>query len=156
MRLDITRVHGAIRPYIRETPVLATSGSDVGLGRFPLTLKLEFLQHSGSFKVRGAFANLLTRAIPPSGVAAASGGNHGAAVAYAANRLGIAARIFVPTVVSAAKLACIRACGAGDRHRRSLCRCARRERAIRCRIARPADPRLRPAGNAARPGHPCP
>ena len=59
MRSDITRVHGAIRPYIRETPVLATSGSDVGLGRFPLTLKLEFLQHSGSFKVRGAFANLL-------------------------------------------------------------------------------------------------
>lgn len=125
MRSDIARVHAAIRPYIRETPVLATSGSDIGLAPFPLTLKLEFLQHSGSFKVRGAFANLLTRAIPPPGVAAASGGNHGAAVAYAANRLRIAARIFVPTVVSAAKLACIRACGAtvivtGDRYADAL------------------------------------
>jgi threonine dehydratase len=112
MRSDIARVHDIIRRYIRETPVLATSGTDVGLAPFPLTFKLEFLQHSGSFKARGAFANLLTRAIPPSGVVAASGGNHGAAVAFAANRLGIPARIFVPTVVSAAKLARIRACGA--------------------------------------------
>ena len=112
MRSQITRVHEIIRPYIRETPVLAARGSDIGLTPFPLTLKLEFLQHSGSFKARGAFTNLLTRTIPPSGVAAASGGNHGAAVAYAAKRLGIAAKIFVPTVVSAAKLAGIRACGA--------------------------------------------
>ena len=125
MRADIARVHDIIRPYIRETPVLAARGSDIGLAPFRLTLKLEFVQHSGSFKVRGAFTNLLTRTIPASGVAAASGGNHGAAVAYAAKRLGIAARIFVPTVVSAAKLAGIRACGAtvivtGDRYADAL------------------------------------
>jgi len=130
MRSEIARVHDIIRPCIRETPVLAASGSDVGLAPFPLTLKLEFLQHSGSFKVRGAFANLLTRPIPPAGVAAASGGNHGAAVAYAAMRLGIPARIFVPTVVSAAKLARIRACGAtvvvsGDRYADALDACER-------------------------------
>jgi threonine dehydratase len=130
MRSEIARVHELIRPYIRETPILAATGSDVGVAPFPLTLKLEFLQHSGSFKVRGAFANLLTRPIPPSGVAAASGGNHGAAVAYAAMRLGIAARIFVPTVVSAAKLARIRACGAtvvlgGDRYADALDACER-------------------------------
>ena len=125
MQSDIARVHETIRPYIRETPVLAACGSDVGLARFPLTLKLEFLQHSGSFKVRGAFTHLLTRAIPVSGVAAASGGNHGVAVAYAAKRLGIRARIFVPTVVSDAKLASIRASGAtvtvaGDRYADAL------------------------------------
>ena len=78
----------------------------------PLTLKLEQLQHSGSFKVRGAFANLLLRSVPSAGVAAASGGNHGAAVAYAASTLGIPARIFVPEVSSAAKVARIREYGA--------------------------------------------
>lgn len=109
---DIARVHDIITPYIRRTPVLHISGSDVGLAPFPLTLKLEFVQHGGSFKARGAFAHLLTRAIPASGVVAASGGNHGVAVAYAAKRLGIAARIFVPTVASPAKVARIRDCGA--------------------------------------------
>jgi threonine dehydratase len=108
-RADIRRVHGVIGPYIRQTPVLHASGRDVGLGPFPLTFKLEFLQHAGSFKVRGAFANLLTRAIPPSGVVAASGGNHGVAVAYAAMRLGIPAKIFVPTVAAPPKIARIRA-----------------------------------------------
>jgi threonine dehydratase len=109
---NITRVHNIIRPYIRQTPVLSASGGDVGLEPFPLTLKLEFLQHSGSFKVRGAFTNLLTRQVPTSGVAAASGGNHGAAVAYAARRLGVPATIFVPSVSSPAKIAAIRAYGA--------------------------------------------
>ena len=75
-------------------------------------LKLELLQHSGSFKARGAFANLLTRTIPPAGVVAASGGNHGAAVAYAAMRLGVPAKIFVPTVSSRAKVERIRSYGA--------------------------------------------
>ena len=88
-------------------------------------LKLELLQHSGSFKARGAFANLLTRTIPAAGVVAASGGNHGAAVAYAAMRLGVPAKIFVPTVSSAAKVARIRAYGAdlaivGDRYAEAL------------------------------------
>jgi len=101
-----------IRPYIRRTPVMEVSGEDFGIGAVPLTLKLELFQHSGSFKARGAFRNLLTRAVPEVGVVAASGGNHGAAVAYAAMRLGIAAKIFVPTVTSATKLARLRDYGA--------------------------------------------
>lgn len=94
------------------TPVVEVSGGDFGLPGFPLALKLEQLQHSGSFKARGAFANLLGRDIPTAGVVAASGGNHGAAVAYAAMRLGIAAKIFVPTVSSPAKVDRIRGYGA--------------------------------------------
>src|SRR6185503_210856 len=100
------------RAYIRPTPLLHVNGDDVGLAPFPLTFKLEFAQHSGSFKARGAFANLLTREIPPAGVVAASGGNHGVAVACAARRLGIPAKIFVPTVSSPVKIDRIRAYGA--------------------------------------------
>ena len=77
-----------------------------------MSLKLEFLQHAGSFKARGAFNTLLSRPVPAAGVAAASGGNHGAAVALAAGRLGIRARIFVPQIASPAKIAVIRAHGA--------------------------------------------
>jgi len=101
-----------IRPYIRRTPVVALAGSDFGLDPFPITLKLEQLQHSGSFKARGAFANLLMRDVPKAGVVAASGGNHGAAVAYAARTLGIAAKIFVPSISSPAKIQRIRDYGA--------------------------------------------
>jgi threonine dehydratase len=111
-RREIERVREAIRPYVRVTPVVTVSGGDFGLTGFPITLKLELLQHSGSFKARGAFANLLMRKIPAVGVVAASGGNHGAAVAYTAMRLAIRARIFVPTVASPAKIARIRAYGA--------------------------------------------
>lgn len=127
-RADITKVHEIVKPHIRRTPVLDVSGSDIGLGPFPLALKLEFLQHTGSFKPRGAFANLLTRPVPPEGVAAASGGNHGVAVAYASRCLGIAARIFVPTVSSPVKVERIRAYGAGvvvtgDRYADALAAC---------------------------------
>lgn len=111
-RAAIAQTERLIRPHIRETPVAAATGADFGLADTPLLLKLEQLQHSGSFKARGAFANLLTRPIPASGIVAASGGNHGAAVAYAAMRLGIKARIFVPTISSPAKIARIRAYGA--------------------------------------------
>jgi threonine dehydratase len=111
-RNAIEKTHAVIRPHVRLTPIVAAAGADLGLGAFPLTLKLELLQHAGSFKTRGAFANLLTRAIPRAGVVAASGGNHGAAVAYAAMRLGVPARIFVPTVSSPAKIARIRSYGA--------------------------------------------
>lgn len=122
---DITRVHDVIAPYIRHTPVLHADGPDVGLASFPLTLKLELMQHGGSFKARGAFTHLLTRSIPPAGVVAASGGNHGIAVAYAARRLGIPATIFVPTVSSPVKIARIRGYGAdvvviGDRYADAL------------------------------------
>jgi threonine dehydratase len=101
-----------IRPYIRRTPVLQVDLGDFGLKPHPVVLKLEAFQHAGSFKVRGAFANLLTPPLPSMGVAAASGGNHGAAVAYAAMRLGVKATIFVPSVVSPAKAERIRRYGA--------------------------------------------
>src|SRR2546423_8494551 len=111
-KTGIAAVHDLIRSYIRRTPTVHIAGSDFGLPPCELTIKLEQLQHAGSFKTRGAFANLLGRAIPAEGVVAASGGNHGAAVAYAAQRLGIRAKIFVPGVASKAKIARIRACGA--------------------------------------------
>lgn len=98
---------------MRRTPVVTIGGGDIGLDpAISVTLKLEQTQHSGSFKARGAFANLLTRRPPPAGVVAASGGNHGAAVAFAAGRLGIPAKIFVPGISSPAKIARIRAYGA--------------------------------------------
>jgi threonine dehydratase len=102
-RDDIAHIHGLIRPHIRQTPVIVVSARDAGVTAARLVLKLELLQHSGSFKPRGAFANLLTHAIPAAGVVAASGGNHGAAVAFAANRLGIPATIFVPTTTPQSK-----------------------------------------------------
>ena len=111
-RAGIAATEGLIRPYIRRTPILAVAPSEFGATGSGLVFKLEFLQHSGSFKARGAFANLLTHPVPEAGVVAASGGNHGAAVAYAAQALGIAATIFVPTVASPAKLARIRSFGA--------------------------------------------
>lgn len=102
-RAAIAATERVIRPYVRRTPVLTAEGRDFGLPLGALRFKLEFLQHSGSFKARGAFANLLTRPIPPAGVVAASGGNHGAAVAFAAQRLGVPAAIFVPGPTPAAK-----------------------------------------------------
>lgn len=111
-RQDVAAVAGRIRGYVRRTPVIELDLADFGLPPGPLTLKLEHLQHSGSFKARGAFTNLLLRDIPPAGVVAASGGNHGAAVAYAAGVLGIPARIFVPEVSSPAKVSRIRGYGA--------------------------------------------
>ncbi|MBH5372585.1 threonine/serine dehydratase [Bradyrhizobium glycinis] len=115
--MDITRQRIAatepvIRPHIRRTPLLQADLADFGLPAAPVTFKLEMLQHSGSFKARGAFANLLLRQVPQAGVVAASGGNHGAAVAYAAQRLGIPATIFVPDITSPAKAERIRAYGA--------------------------------------------
>src|ERR1700722_13351593 len=111
-RTRIAETERLIRPYIRHTPVITVAAGDFGLEPGPLSFKLEFLQHTGSFKPRGAFANLLTRTAPAAGVVAASGGNHGAAVAFAAMRLGIKAAIFVPKVTSPAKLDRIRAYGA--------------------------------------------
>ena len=117
----IARTYATIRPYIRRTPVVEIDGADFGLAKGPVALKLELLQHTGSFKARGAFTNLLVRKVPSAGVVAASGGNHGAAVAFAAQKLGIPATIFVPTVSSPAKIDRIRGYGAqlvvsGDRY----------------------------------------
>jgi len=127
-RDEISLTYDTIRPYVRRTPVV-----ELELGELPsVTLKLEQLQCAGSFKARGAFANLLLRDVPPAGVVAASGGNHGVAVAYAASRVGsggqqrgVPARIFVPTVSAPAKMERIRQLGAdlvvtGDRYADAL------------------------------------
>src|SRR5215813_15154698 len=111
-RERIAATEAVIRPYVRRTPLLAADLADFGLPPLPITFKLEMLQHSGSFKARGAFANLLLRKPPAAGVVAASGGNHGVAVAYAAQRLGIPATIFVPEITSPAKIERIRNYGA--------------------------------------------
>jgi threonine dehydratase len=111
-RHAIVETERRIRPYIRYTPVVEVAGADFGLGCEKIHLKLELAQHSGSFKARGAFANLLMRDVPAAGVVAASGGNHGAAVAYAAHKLKVRAKIFVPEVSSPAKTARIRNYGA--------------------------------------------
>src|SRR5260370_14593661 len=108
----IAQCEKIIRPYIRRTPVIEVDGAEFGLAATTLALKLDLLQHSGSFKARGAFTNLLTRRVPEVGVVAASGGNHGAAVAYAAMRLKTPAKLFVPGISSPAKIARIRECGA--------------------------------------------
>jgi len=110
-RTDIAAAAARIAGHVRHTPVLHLSAADLGLG-FPVTLKLELLQHTGSFKPRGAFNRLLSAALPAVGVIAASGGNHGAAVAYAARALGVQAEIFVPELTPPAKVARIASYGA--------------------------------------------
>jgi threonine dehydratase len=114
-RDDIRHCYESIRPYIRRTPVIEVDLSELDASAAALpagTLKLEQLQCAGSFKARGAFTNLLLRDVPPAGVVAASGGNHGVAVAYAARRRGVPAKIFVPTVSAPAKVERIRQLGA--------------------------------------------
>ncbi len=111
-RARIAATERAIRPHIRRTPLLAADAAEFGLPAGALLFKLELLQHAGSFKARGAFANLLLRRVPQAGVVAASGGNHGAAVAYAASRLGVPAAVYVPAITSPAKLDRIRGYGA--------------------------------------------
>jgi threonine dehydratase len=127
-RKEIAATERLIRLHIRQTPVVEVDGGDFGLASLRLSLKLELLQHAGSFKARGAFANLLMRDIPKVGVAAASGGNHGAAVAYASMKLGIPAKIFVPSISSPAKIQRIRDTGAelvvdGDGYADALAAC---------------------------------
>ena len=101
---EIRAAYATITPHIRRTPIVEVDGADFGIACSPLALKLELLQHAGSFKARGAFTHLLTRKIPEAGVVAASGGNHGAAVAFAAMKLKLPAKIFVPSIASPAKI----------------------------------------------------
>src|SRR5271169_3981010 len=122
---DIAQAERLIRPHVRRTPVFEADAADFGLAAARLSFKLELFQHAGSFKTRGAFTNLLTRNIPRAGVVAASGGNHGAAVAYASLKLGIPAKVFVPTISSPAKIQRIRGYRAelvvtGDRYADAL------------------------------------
>lgn len=118
-------------PYLRHTPVLTLDGAEFGLDS-SVILKLELFQHSGSFKARGAFNHLLGAQAAgqdlSSGVAAASGGNHGAAVAHAASVLKVPATIFVPAISSPAKIDRIKATGAdvhveGERYADALALC---------------------------------
>jgi threonine dehydratase len=110
-RSDIEAAASRLAPHVRHTPVIELEGRSLSRD-FPLKLKLELLQHTGSFKPRGAFNRLLSATIPGSGVIAASGGNHGAAVAYAARALGITAEIFVPAGTPATKVNRIASYGA--------------------------------------------
>ena len=109
-RSTIAAAAARIAGYVRHTPVLRLAGTELGLA-YPVILKLELLQHAGSFKPRGAFNRLLSARVPAAGVIAASGGNHGAAVAYAARALGVGAEIFVPELTPPAKVARIASYG---------------------------------------------
>jgi len=99
-RREVEAAWQLIRPHIRRTPVV-----EFAAARTSVVLKLESLQVSGSFKGRGAFHKLLASKVPASGIVAASGGNHGAAAAFAAHALGHKAEIFVPTIANPAKVA---------------------------------------------------
>jgi threonine dehydratase len=124
-RASIAATHRRIAPAIRRTPVIDVVVAGIAA---PVTLKLELLQYTGSFKPRGAFANLIGADVPAAGVAAASGGNHGAAVAFAARSLGIPAHIFVPETTPKPKITRIESYGAevvrtGERYAAALARC---------------------------------
>jgi len=111
-REAIAATYELIRPHVRRTPLIEVDAADFALSGRPIVFKLELLQHTGSFKPRGALASLLSRPVPAAGVVAASGGNHGLAVAFAAHKLGVPARIFVPNVSAATKRDRIRELGA--------------------------------------------
>lgn len=128
-RDSIESSYRVIQGHIRRTPTIGFDPGALDVVAKQITLKLEHLQHTGSFKPRGAFANLLLRDVGSGGVAAASGGNHGAAVAYAARKLGIPAHIFIPSVSPQAKVDRIRNEGAeltivGDRYHEALRACS--------------------------------
>jgi threonine dehydratase len=110
-RFAIATAAARLSPHVRRTPVMQVDDKSLSLN-FPVWLKLELFQHTGSFKPRGAFNRLLSATIPTSGVITASGGNHGAAVAYAARALGVKAEIFVPAGTPATKVSRIAGYGA--------------------------------------------
>jgi threonine dehydratase len=105
---DVTLAARRIAGHVRQTPVI-----EVTLDGRSIVLKLELLQHTGSFKPRGAFNRILgAESIPPAGIIAASGGNHGLAVAYVARELGLRAEVFVPEVSPRVKVDAIASMGA--------------------------------------------
>jgi threonine dehydratase len=113
-RTEIRAAGRRLAPWVRATPVLDVDAADLGISGIsvPLVLKLELVQHAGSFKARGAHLQLLAPDLPDAGVAAASGGNYGVAVAYVAQRLGVPATVFVPDSTAPAKLDRLQALGA--------------------------------------------
>jgi threonine dehydratase len=140
---DIRAASRRIAPHIRRTPVMNLEAGAFGFDH-PVQLKFEFMQHAGSFKPRGAFNNLLSQAVPAAGIAAASGGNHGIAVAHAARALGHKARIFVPVISSPAKIAAIRARGAdleigGERYADAQAACDAHAAATGALVVHPFD-----------------
>ncbi len=106
---EISAAANRITGYAQVTPVMESTA--LGLD-YPIEMKLEHLQHTGSFKARGAFNTLLSMGVPEAGVVAASGGNHGAAAAFAARSLGYPAKIFVPEIAGPSKIALIEQTGA--------------------------------------------
>lgn len=110
-RDDVQAAADRIAGRIRTTPVATLEKDSIGLAA-SIEVKLELMQHTGSFKPRGAFNRILTQSVPDSGVVAASGGNHGLAVAFAARELGIAAEVFVPETSARVKLDRLRGYGA--------------------------------------------
>ena len=110
-RKEVEAAWDLIKSHVRRTPAIELASGSLGIAA-PLALKLESLQLSGSFKGRGAFHKLLASKVPAAGIVAASGGNHGAAAAYAARALGHKAEIFVPTIASPAKVARLKTYGA--------------------------------------------
>jgi threonine dehydratase len=111
MRTEIEDASTRLADYVRKTPVISLESGAWGLDAH-LVLKLEQLQHTGSFKARGAFNRILSHRVPPAGVIAASGGNHGIAVAYVAKQLGYRAEIFVPETCPPVKVERLRSYGA--------------------------------------------
>src|SRR5262249_49638004 len=101
-RTEIQDAGRRIAMHVRRTPVISLEENAFGIDA-KIFFKLECLQHTGSFKPRGAFNCILSSNVPAAGVIAASGGNHGAAVAYAAQKLGHHAEIFVPTISPSGK-----------------------------------------------------
>jgi threonine dehydratase len=110
-RNDIATAATRLAAFARHTPIITVDGTSLSLN-YSVRLKLELLQYTGSFKARGAFNRLLTATIPNTGVITASGGNHGAAVAYASQTLGVNAEIFVPAGTPETKVRRIRSYGA--------------------------------------------
>lgn len=110
-RSDVEAAWGRIKTHVRRTPVIELPVGSLGAS-CALAIKLEQLQVSGTFKGRGAFHKLLSSQVPPAGVITASGGNHGVAVAYAAQKLGHKAEIFVPTISAPTKVARLKRYGA--------------------------------------------
>jgi threonine dehydratase len=102
-RSAIAAAAARLSPHVRHTPIVEINGEPLSC-QFPVKLKMELLQHTGSFKPRGAFNRLLNAEIPAAGIITASGGNHGAAVAYASRAVGAAAEIFVPANTPATKV----------------------------------------------------
>lgn len=106
---EISAAQTRIAGHVRRTPTFTIQGFDLA---YPVEMKLEQLQVTGTFKARGAFNTLLSGPVPEAGIVAASGGNHGAAVAYAAHALGHPARVYVPEIAGPAKIALIERMGA--------------------------------------------